>query len=93
MSETGHSPALLKAIADKLSDMAASAEDLGVALTSDPQIVSEHHVQLQKIDVFCQTLAQLSDILVAEAPEAAVDQVCLHRLRSELLASPNDVAA
>lgn len=93
MSEARHSPALLKAIAHKLNDLAGSAEDLGVALTSDPQIVSDHHVQLQKIDVFCQTLDQLADVLAAEAPEIAVDQVRLHRLRSELLASSRGVAA
>ena len=85
MSDTEHSQALLTAIAQVLFELAGSAEDLGEALGADPTVLAQHHVQLQHIDLFSQTLCQLADILASQKPASALNDLRLDGLRVELL--------
>jgi len=87
MSGACHSTALLAAISQMLLDMAKSSEELGADLSANPHVVSNHLVQLQRIDLFSQTLCQLAAVLAAEQPELAVDEVRLDQIRHQLVAA------
>ncbi len=93
MSAPGHSTALLAEISQILKDMAESSEDLGADLSANPQVLDNHMVQLQRIDLFAQTLSHLANILAAEHPDLAVGEVRLDQLRHQLAAANVAAAA
>lgn len=72
-------------IADVLTELADDAEDLGTTLCANPVIAADHMVQMQGIDLFTQTLRQLSDVLAADDPAHVVSSVNLETLRERLL--------
>ncbi len=73
-------------MASILDELADDAEHLGASLCSDPQITANHMVKLQSIDLLAQTLRQLSEVLAADTPISAADNIRLDDLRSRLLA-------
>lgn len=79
-----HPPALLEAVATKLSNLALEAEDFGIVLCSDGAVAGRYLVQLQQIDRLSQSLRELALVLSANDPEAAVAAICLGNLRAEL---------
>ncbi len=93
MSDTGHSTELLAEISQILKDMAESSEDLGADLSANPQVLDNHMVQLQRMDLFAQTLSQLATVLATEHPDQAVCEVRLDQLRHQLAAANVAAAA
>lgn len=86
MSKPGHSPDLLKAIAEVLGELAMEVETLGATLCADPQMVANHMDQLQGIDVAAQTASHLAAVLNSDHPEDALDDIRLEALRHRLMA-------
>lgn len=78
------SPRLQQAIAGTLAQLAVEAEDFGVVLCMDPDFAARHLEQLQNIDRIAQSLRELAGILSASDPQAALSDVRLGGLRSQL---------
>lgn len=85
MTAFDRSADLRTTIAEVLYEMAEDAERLGAGLCVDPQITANHGVELQGIDLFAQTLRQLSVVLAAESPCNSASNVTLEELRSRLV--------
>lgn len=85
MTESSDLATISGVIADVLGELADDAESLGADLCANPQITADHMVQLQGIDLFAQTLRQLSDVLAADNPMQFASEVKLEELRSRLL--------
>jgi hypothetical protein len=77
-------PRLQQAIAEILAQLAAEAEEFGVVLCMDPDFAGRYLQQLQHIDRIAQSLRELTEILSASDPHAAVNAVRLGALRNVL---------
>ncbi len=87
MSEACHPIAIYGAVAQVLTELAEDVEDLGSGLCANPLITAEHMVELQGIDLFAQTLRQLSDVLAANDPAVGAAQIKMEKLRDRILSS------
>jgi hypothetical protein len=72
---------LLRAIAAMLADLAADAENFGVALCGDADVAGRHLVELQQIDRLAQSLREMARVLASPDPAQAVENICLGDLR------------
>ncbi|WP_337661453.1 hypothetical protein [Erythrobacter sp. Alg231-14] len=94
-------PVLLHSISEILLELAQSAGELGDALSENPQVLDGHLLQLQRLDVFGQTLFQLSamldqgptDAIDTDGSNGSIEHAALKRLRSQLSAASPDIAA
>lgn len=75
---------LLKAAAHSLQVMAKQVEDLGAELVVDPEVAQRHLTSLQSLDRWSQQLVQLANVISAEDPVAAAEDVTLSELRDHL---------
>lgn len=85
MKDTPQTRGFCNGLANILDELANDAERLGASLCSDPQVTANHMVQLQGIDLLAQNLRQLSEVLAADLPISAADNIRLDDLRSRLL--------
>jgi len=83
MSGTAN-PGIYPAIAASLGALARDTEGMGIALCSDPEVAARHMEQLQAIDRISQSLREVSRVLAASDPEAAIGDICLGDLRETL---------
>lgn len=79
-----HSTTLLAGIATRLAVLADESEQFGLVLCSDAEVATRHLVELQQIDRLAQSLREMSRVLAAHDPDAAVAQICLGELRGAL---------
>lgn len=75
---------LLKAAAHSLNVMAAQVEELGAELVIDPDVAQRHLTSLQSLDRWSQQLVQLANVIAADDPVSAADDVTLSELRDHL---------
>ena len=75
---------LLKAAAHSLQVMASQVEELGAELVVDPEVAQRHLTSLQSLDRWSQQLVQLANVIAAEDPVAAAEEVTLSELRDHL---------
>lgn len=75
---------LLKAAAHSLEAMATQVEELGAELVVDPDVAARHLTSLQSLDRWSQQLVQLANVISAEDPVAAAEEVTLSELRDHL---------
>lgn len=87
MTGNRHAPELLEAVAQALYQMAGSVEDLGSKLSVDPLVLRQHHVELQSIDLMCQTLNQIADLLVSDDPAHTLSNLRLEKLQHDLISA------
>lgn len=79
-----HSRALLAGMAARLALFAEDAESFGLVLCSDADVAGRHLVALQQIDRLAQSLREMSVVLTAAQPDAAVAAIRLGELREAL---------
>lgn len=77
-------PALRGAMAATLGSLAREAEEFGLALCADADVAARYLVQLQQIDRLAQSLRELAGVMAADDPRAAVREIRLGELRSNL---------
>jgi len=75
---------LLKTAAHSLRAMATQVEDLGAELVVDPEVAQKHLISLQNLDKWSQQLVQLANVISADDPVAAAEDVTLSELRDHL---------
>ena len=73
-----------KRIAQEIEFVARMLEALGDGLTDDPYVAGRHGLKLQDLDIAIQILGHLGRLLVAEDPEAGIDQIGRAELRRRL---------
>ncbi|MFB0613063.1 hypothetical protein [Aurantiacibacter poecillastricola] len=67
-----------------LAELADDIEGLGSALCCDPEVLKNHMVNLQGIDLVAQKARQMSLVLEADCVSQGVSEVRLETLRSRL---------
>lgn len=75
---------LMNGTADALFGLSLDVEGLGEALCADPAVAERFMDQLQMVDLIAQTLEQLAQVLSAQAPEEAIQQVRVADLQTLL---------
>ena len=60
---------------------------MGDELAMSPEIVAEHGMALQAIDIVGQMLGHIANVVRAEDPEAAIDRIGMCELKSKLSAA------
>jgi len=82
VSATGsRAPSFSVHAAEVLAELSAEIEQLGAELCTSTEIVSTHMSTLQGIDLIAQKLAALANMLAADCPTTALEQVRLEALR------------
>lgn len=75
---------LLKAAAQTLQEMAGQVEQLGDELLIDPNLADRHMGSLQSLDLWTQQLVQIANVISADDPIEAAEDVTLSDLRDHL---------
>jgi hypothetical protein len=71
-------------LAEELEYARRMIENMGDALSADPQLVMRHMVALQSIDIAGQILGHVGSVIRSSDPESAVDLIGMCDLRGRL---------
>jgi hypothetical protein len=71
-------------LAEELEYARRMIENMGDALSADPQLVMRHMVALQSIDIAGQILSHVGNVIRSSDPEGAVDLIGMCDLRGRL---------
>ncbi len=71
-------------IAVVLEELSQEVEALGGALCVDMDIVMRHIDTLQAIDLIAQKQRSLASLLVADCPEASIEDIAIDTLREQM---------
>lgn len=71
-------------IAEELEYARRMIETAGDALSSDPNLVMRHMVLLQSVDIVCQIIGHVADVIRSSDPEGAVERIAMGELKGRL---------
>ena len=90
---SGVPTALDRMLAEELDHARRMLEEMGDELALDGQVVTEHGLELQTVDIVGQMIGHIANVVRAEDRAAAVEGIGMCELRAKLCAALEDSRA